>query len=512
MDGTQDVPIPKKATFLVLKYKAVLAGEEGEEDPNRILDQVIFCYPPKWDHDEIAKLVGVLIGFTTFSRLNIGGMITSFVWDRSVIAVKSIKLSDGNFLIYSLMITPSSNSLFRFTTSSIHFRLDLILQTFALFNPIFFKPGLTPDDVEQIRNFLNPTISFTFIPKKKYIEIQQDPIDTEEARSKDALINSILNYYLGNQNTPHTEEDFINFSTFVIPRFSYKPSIPTTTFLFSSISKYPGYVATAFYWYEEDQAFENNPFYHFELINSTFSNTFNRILPFFFPVSQDTANPSQKNFPHFVRHPIFSSNSFILNSDPTKNTTDTTIKQFTLGTYGWPCCTSSSELSSIRCGLYFALALDSTDDSVISSTFQSVENLLMHDIEQFAFDCLSSSKSIQPGPDNVIVYYPQISLMKGHLQAEPPEIKAGKPLYPPRLADISEQMEHNRMIHELVTFDEKVASCGFKFPRSYIFTQISNVPAEKQVTAETKLKKMMSELYNSATNSEILPFDHLSEK
>ena len=90
--------------FTVLLYKSVKQGEEGEEDRSRILDNVLYTFPKNVPDREMIAFVGGLVTFMTFSRLNLNKHLTSFSWSESTIAVDSIELEGGDFLLFALKI------------------------------------------------------------------------------------------------------------------------------------------------------------------------------------------------------------------------------------------------------------------------------------------------------------------------------------------------------------------------------------------------------------------------
>ena len=103
-EAKPDEPHPGFPCFIALLYRSVKQGQEGEEDPSHILDNVLFKFPSNVPNHEMQALVGGLITFTTFSRLNLDRFLTSISWSQSTIAVESMELEDGDFLIFALKI------------------------------------------------------------------------------------------------------------------------------------------------------------------------------------------------------------------------------------------------------------------------------------------------------------------------------------------------------------------------------------------------------------------------
>ena len=97
--------------FMSLLYTTVNKGQKGEEDGSLILENVIYLHPNNIPISLQQALVGILISFTTFSRLNFdGSLLTTFKWSKSTIAIQSRMIEGGNYVLYVLKM-PNTFSL-----------------------------------------------------------------------------------------------------------------------------------------------------------------------------------------------------------------------------------------------------------------------------------------------------------------------------------------------------------------------------------------------------------------
>jgi len=90
--------------FLAFLYRSVNQGEQGEEDPSHILDNILYQYPNNVPTRLLQAFIGGIVSFMTFSRLNLNSILSSFSWSQSHIAIETIELSDGNFIVFALKI------------------------------------------------------------------------------------------------------------------------------------------------------------------------------------------------------------------------------------------------------------------------------------------------------------------------------------------------------------------------------------------------------------------------
>jgi hypothetical protein len=148
--------------FLSFVYHVVERGDKGDEDASRILDDLIYIYPDTIPQNFQQALVGGLLSFTTFSRLNLDSMLTSFSWSESEIAIQSLRLTDGNYVLFVLKMPQF------FSQYSVNLILKRTLDAYKMTSEIFSR-DLSPADVPELqRLFQNHTEiigEFTFNPQ-----------------------------------------------------------------------------------------------------------------------------------------------------------------------------------------------------------------------------------------------------------------------------------------------------------------------------------------------------------
>jgi hypothetical protein len=134
--------------FLAFLYQPVCKGEQGEEDPSRILDDLIYVYPTNLPVSLQQALVGGIISFTTFSRLNLDCLLTSFSWSESEIAIQSVELADHKFITFALKL-PNF-----FSGEAADRLLTQALNAYRMISPLFCG-DLTSEDIPQIRELFS---------------------------------------------------------------------------------------------------------------------------------------------------------------------------------------------------------------------------------------------------------------------------------------------------------------------------------------------------------------------
>jgi hypothetical protein len=143
----------------VFLYRAVVRGERGEEDADQILNDVIYLYPDTLPRHFQMALVGGLISFATFSRLNLNALLTSFSWSESEIAIESLKLTDGNYILFCLKMPQF------FSEASVHSILNQTIEAYKMTDSRL-SGDLSSSDIGLIRELFRSAESimtdFTF--------------------------------------------------------------------------------------------------------------------------------------------------------------------------------------------------------------------------------------------------------------------------------------------------------------------------------------------------------------
>lgn len=139
---SSEQPTESFPCFLILLYKTVSLGEEGDDDPSHILENVIHIYPSNIPNTLQQAIVGVLVSFMTFSRLNLDRNLTSFSLSHSEMAIKSKKLDTGNYLLYVLKMP---NVVGQFSVNNI---LERTVNALNVFDPKMYVKE--PNEAEII--------------------------------------------------------------------------------------------------------------------------------------------------------------------------------------------------------------------------------------------------------------------------------------------------------------------------------------------------------------------------
>jgi len=145
--------------FLSFLYHCVARGDKGDEDASHILDDLIYIYPQTIPHEFQQALVGGLLSFTTFSRLNLDSMLTAFSWSESEIAIQSIKLTDGNYLVFVLKMPQAFSQYF------VNLTLTRTLNAYKITHEVFSReiaPGDVPDVQQVLQSHPEILQFFTF--------------------------------------------------------------------------------------------------------------------------------------------------------------------------------------------------------------------------------------------------------------------------------------------------------------------------------------------------------------
>ena len=151
--------------LIIFLYKSVNQGEQGDEDPSHILDNIIYQYPNNIPNRLIQALLGGLVSFITFSRLNLNSLLKSFSWNHSTISINSIPLNDGNFLIFALKMPTM------FTEFSIKSSINKLVLSLKMIN---FKLNnlLNINEIIELKNF--------FFENSKFIELITFPLKIDD--------------------------------------------------------------------------------------------------------------------------------------------------------------------------------------------------------------------------------------------------------------------------------------------------------------------------------------------
>ncbi|KAH0785762.1 hypothetical protein GPJ56_010324 [Histomonas meleagridis] len=203
--------------FLSLLYKTVNQGEKGDEDDSGILENVIYIYPKNIPTTLQQAIVGVLVSFTTFSRLNLGDVLTSFSWSQSEIAVQSKKLSTGNYILFLLKM-PNSVTL----TSTKH----SLVRTIDFLNIFNEKISKCDDEIKTIKRIKKVCTQNEYIFRDFTFNIVYNSQQLPPEDEKPKLIPTIQNL-----RSP------ITFSTKPIYNYRSKAHLAIATELFYFIKK-----------------------------------------------------------------------------------------------------------------------------------------------------------------------------------------------------------------------------------------------------------------------------------
>lgn len=129
--------------FCAMYLRAVAKGEEGDET-SHLLEDLIYIFPNSVPESLQRSFLGVLSSFGTWSRLNLGAVVTSFTWSESEIAVQSVQLSDGNIILFALKM-PNF-----YTAQSVDRVLQLTLRAYRMMND-FLNHELSSEDVPRVK-------------------------------------------------------------------------------------------------------------------------------------------------------------------------------------------------------------------------------------------------------------------------------------------------------------------------------------------------------------------------
>lgn len=157
-----DDEAPGFPCFTSFLYRSVKTGQQGDEDPSKILDNVLITFPQNVQDRHMHAIIGGLQTFTTFSRLNLDKVLTSFSWSQSIIAVETIELQEGDFMIMALKLPKF------FTSHAARTALNNIIQALK-----FTIPEMNQKMTFEIANNLResfkkqlPLIQLTGFPQK----------------------------------------------------------------------------------------------------------------------------------------------------------------------------------------------------------------------------------------------------------------------------------------------------------------------------------------------------------
>ena len=131
--------------FCVLYLRAVSKGQEGDE-ASQDLEDLVYIYPHTIPEHIQISYVGVLSSFGTWSRLNLGNILSSLTWNESEIAVSAAELTDGNFLLYALKM-PSF-----YTYRSVSSVLEMTLTAYRLLNENM-NSKFSSEAIPRVRDF-----------------------------------------------------------------------------------------------------------------------------------------------------------------------------------------------------------------------------------------------------------------------------------------------------------------------------------------------------------------------
>lgn len=134
----------KRTCFCVFRHRPPRRGDEGNDDPGNILENLIYKYPSTVPDRQMEHLLGVLVALYTFSSLSLNGKSLDFIaWSNSKLAIQSQQLDDGT-LIFFVLRAPSA-----YSDISISVALNSIK------NGIFFALGKGIKSIPDLSGYLN---------------------------------------------------------------------------------------------------------------------------------------------------------------------------------------------------------------------------------------------------------------------------------------------------------------------------------------------------------------------
>ena len=179
--------------FCAMFLRAVAKGEEGDET-SQLLEDLIYIFPNTIPENLQRSFVGVLSSFGTWSRLNLGGVVTSFTWSESEIAVQSLQLSDGNIVLFALKMPKF------YTAQSVDRVLQVTLRTYRMMNE-FWNQELGSDDLKRLKSaFIENEVvmrEFTFKGRKGEMSpfaYGQRPLQCFESKSALAVSTELFQF------------------------------------------------------------------------------------------------------------------------------------------------------------------------------------------------------------------------------------------------------------------------------------------------------------------------------
>jgi hypothetical protein len=192
---TADLSIarPGFPCFLAFLYRAVVRGEKGEEDASHILDDVLYLYPDTLPQSYQMAMVGGVVSFTTFSRLNLDALLTSFSWSESEIAIESLQLADGNYILFCLKMPQF------FSEAAVRLILKQTLEAYKMTNAAL-SGELTSGDARLVTKIMRETeciiTDFTFQASDPF-SYGARPIDSFPSRPALAIATQLLDFVKG---------------------------------------------------------------------------------------------------------------------------------------------------------------------------------------------------------------------------------------------------------------------------------------------------------------------------
>jgi hypothetical protein len=191
------VPRPGFPCFLAFLYRAVLKGERGGEDASHILDDVIYLYPDTLPTPLQEALIGGVVSFTTFSRLNLDALLTSFSWSDSEIAIESLQLADGNYILFCLKMPQF------YSQAGVHAILKQSLEAYKM-TDVLLTRELSSADIPGIQQIFRDNqlimTHYTFQPSEWIDDpfaYGARPVDSFPSKAALATATQLLDFMTG---------------------------------------------------------------------------------------------------------------------------------------------------------------------------------------------------------------------------------------------------------------------------------------------------------------------------
>ena len=240
--------------------------------------------------------------------------------------------------------------------------------------------------------------------------------------------------------------------------------------------------------------------------NSNNSNNHNYHHPL--PINKPNKDQNNKNSSQNNQN----NNSSIQNSQNISNNVSNQINDnnLTIATFMYPIDQNKST------GVCFAMVFDvPAANPLVKFLCRDISQFLQNDIQTFTSDCELSKTFTKLDNTESLMIYPKIGIISGHNDA----IKLRSSislnnnnnkisLVNGRILELAEKMYFNRMIHEFLTFDGKIAYCGLKFPSVFIFLEKEIYQTKQESKNVPILKEAMNDFYSYAEKISLLSWDN----